>query len=74
MEKQKQGDFWSLSKEVQKAIIQSTIQDAPEQRKINNEELKNQRKAKKEMQELIHELNLHNATEAYIEDWKTLNC
>ena len=56
-----------LSQEVQDAIIQSTIKDALGQQKRNNEELDAQRKAKEENEELIRELNLHSATEAYID-------
>ena len=65
--KQKKGLFWLLPQEVQDAIIQSAIEDAPEQRKRNNEELEAQRKAKKAKEDLVREINLHNATEAYID-------
>ena len=65
--KWKQGLIVSLPQEVQNAIIQCAIEDAPEQRKRNNEELEAQRKAKVEKDQLIRELNLHNATKAYID-------
>ena len=65
--KWKQGLFGSLPQEVQDANIQCAIEDDPEQRKRNNEELEAQRKAKVEKEQLIRELNLHNATEAYID-------
>ena len=66
-QKQKKGLFWLLPQEVQDAIIQSAIEDAPDQRKRNNEELEAQRKAKEQKEQLVRELNLHNATEAYID-------
>ena len=43
------------------------MKDAPAQRKRNTEELELQRKAKEDKEKLIHELNLHNSTEAYID-------
>ena len=64
---QKQGLFWLLPQEVQDAIIQSAIEDAPDQRKRNTEELEAQCKAKEQKEQLVRELNLHNATEAYID-------
>ena len=63
----KQGLFWSLRPELQDAIIQSVIEDAPEQQKSIKEELVAQGKAKKEKEQLIRELNLRNATKAYID-------
>ena len=63
----KQGLFWCFPPEVMHAIIQSAIEEAPEQGKRNNEELEAQRRAEEEKEQLIRELNLHNATEAYID-------
>ena len=63
----KQGLFWSFRLELQHAIIQSVIEDAPEQQKSIKEQLVAQCKAKKEKEQLIRELNLRKATKAYID-------
>ena len=65
--KREAGLFHDFPEAVQVAIIQSAIDDAAEQRKRNNDELEAQRKAKEGKEKLLHELNLHNTTEAHID-------
>ena len=65
--KREAGLFHDFPEAVQIAIIQSAIDDAAEQRKRNNDELEAQRKAKEGKEKLLHELNLHNTTEAHID-------